>query len=64
MDKDRTSIIALQQTKLTKTDHSKAKTPHELLRDQPLNVQRRELDISLNFTCPADMRAFAWQAPS
>ena len=47
MDKDRTSIIALQQTKLTKTDHSQAKTSHKLLRDQPLNVQRRKFDIFL-----------------
>ena len=47
MDKDRISIIALQQTKLTKTDYSQAKTSHKLLRDQPLNVQRREFDIFL-----------------
>ena len=47
MYKDRTSIIALQQTKLTKTDHSQAKTSHELLRYQHLNVQRTELDIFL-----------------
>ena len=47
MDKDRTSIITLQQKNSTKTDHSQAKTSHELLRDQPLNVQRRELDIFL-----------------
>ena len=47
MDIDRTNITALQHTKLTRTNHSQAETSHELLRDQPLNVQRRELDIFL-----------------
>ena len=58
MQKDRTSIIALQQTKLTKTDHSQAKTSHKLLRDQPLNVQRRKFDIFLKLYMPGWHESF------